>query len=59
MTTAASAGTAPHMVMPARAPNSLVSAPMIRALSRARVPFRTACVCRGVNSLIATVTAGR
>lgn len=29
-----------------------------RALSRARLPFRTACVCRGVNGLIAAVAAG-
>ena len=29
-----------------------------RALSRARLPFRSACVCRGVNGLIAAVAAG-
>src|SRR5215469_2722054 len=29
-----------------------------RALSRARMPFRSACVCRGVNGLIAAVAAG-
>ena len=28
-----------------------------RALHRARMPFRTACVCRGVNGLIAAVAA--
>jgi DNA-binding transcriptional LysR family regulator len=28
------------------------------ALNRARLPFRTACVCRGVNGLIAAVAAG-
>jgi DNA-binding transcriptional LysR family regulator len=31
---------------------------MRRALNRARVPFRSACVCRGVNGLIAAVAAG-
>jgi DNA-binding transcriptional LysR family regulator len=29
-----------------------------RALSRARLPFRSACICRGVNGLIAAVAAG-
>ena len=29
-----------------------------RALTRARLPFRSACVCRGVNGLIAAVAAG-
>ena len=29
-----------------------------RALRRARLPFRSACVCRGVNGLIAAVAAG-
>jgi DNA-binding transcriptional LysR family regulator len=29
-----------------------------RALNRARMPYRTACVCRGVNGLIAAVAAG-
>ena len=29
-----------------------------RALNRARLPFRSACVCRGVNGLIAAVAAG-
>jgi DNA-binding transcriptional LysR family regulator len=31
---------------------------MHRALNRARMPYRTACVCRGVNGLIAAVAAG-
>jgi len=31
---------------------------MRAALSRARLPFRSACVCRGVNGLIAAVAAG-
>jgi DNA-binding transcriptional LysR family regulator len=31
---------------------------MHRALDRARLPFRTACVCRGVNGLIGAVAAG-
>ncbi|HUN35385.1 MAG TPA: LysR family transcriptional regulator [Trebonia sp.] len=31
---------------------------MRTALHRARLPFRTACVCRGVNGLIAAVAAG-
>src|SRR3954462_11317815 len=31
---------------------------MRRALNRAHVPFRSACVCRGVNGLIAAVAAG-
>ena len=29
-----------------------------RALTKARLPFRSACVCRGVNGLIAAVAAG-
>jgi DNA-binding transcriptional LysR family regulator len=29
-----------------------------RALNRAQLPFRSACVCRGVNGLIAAVAAG-
>ena len=29
-----------------------------RALTRARMPYRSACVCRGVNGLIAAVAAG-
>ncbi|HVT66126.1 MAG TPA: LysR family transcriptional regulator [Trebonia sp.] len=31
---------------------------MRRALNRARLPFRSACVCRGVNGLIGAVAAG-
>jgi DNA-binding transcriptional LysR family regulator len=31
---------------------------MRRALNRARLPFRSVCVCRGVNGLIAAVAAG-
>jgi DNA-binding transcriptional LysR family regulator len=31
---------------------------MRRALNRARLPFRSACVCRGVEGLIAAVAAG-
>ena len=31
---------------------------MRRALDRAHVPYRSACVCRGVNGLIAAVAAG-
>src|ERR1700752_1028921 len=31
---------------------------MRRALHRAQVPYRSACVCRGVNGLIAAVAAG-
>ena len=31
---------------------------MRRALNRAHVPYRSACVCRGVNGLIAAVAAG-
>ncbi|HWG02883.1 MAG TPA: LysR family transcriptional regulator [Trebonia sp.] len=31
---------------------------MRRALTRAHVPYRSACVCRGVNGLIAAVAAG-
>jgi DNA-binding transcriptional LysR family regulator len=37
---------------------SLTRAEMRRALNRARLPFRSACVCRGVNGLIAAVAAG-
>jgi DNA-binding transcriptional LysR family regulator len=40
-------------------PSPSISRPEIRAaLNRARLPFRTACVCRGVNGLIAAVAAG-
>jgi DNA-binding transcriptional LysR family regulator len=31
---------------------------MRRALNRARLPYRSVCVCRGVNGLIAAVAAG-
>jgi len=31
---------------------------MRRALNRAGLPFRSACVCRGVNGLIGAVAAG-
>ena len=31
---------------------------MRRALNRARLPYRSACLCRGVNGLIAAVAAG-
>jgi DNA-binding transcriptional LysR family regulator len=31
---------------------------MRRALNRARLPFRSACLCRGVNGLIGAVAAG-
>jgi DNA-binding transcriptional LysR family regulator len=37
---------------------SLSRTEMRGALNRARLPFRTACVCRGVNGLIAAVAAG-
>src|SRR5260370_1375410 len=37
---------------------SLTRAEMRRALNRARLPFRSACVCRGVNGLIGAVAAG-
>jgi DNA-binding transcriptional LysR family regulator len=40
-------------------PSPSISRTEIRAaLNRARLPFRTACVCRGVNGLIAAVAAG-
>jgi DNA-binding transcriptional LysR family regulator len=40
-------------------PSPSISRTEIRAaLTRARLPFRTACVCRGVNGLIAAVAAG-
>ncbi len=37
---------------------SLSRSEMHRALNRAKLPFRSACVCRGVNGLIAAVVAG-
>ena len=37
---------------------SLSRTEMRRALNRARLPFRSACVCRGVEGLIAAVAAG-
>ena len=37
---------------------SLTRTEMRRALNRARLPFRSACVCRGVNGLIGAVAAG-
>jgi DNA-binding transcriptional LysR family regulator len=37
---------------------SLSRTEMQRALSRARLPFRSACVCHAVNGLIAAVAAG-
>src|ERR1700677_4749009 len=37
---------------------SLSRTEMRRALNRARLPFRSVCVCRGVNGLIAAVAAG-
>jgi DNA-binding transcriptional LysR family regulator len=40
-------------------PSPSISRTEIRAaLNRARLPFRTACVCRGVNGLIGAVAAG-
>src|SRR5580693_3878062 len=45
----------PLVVYPAP---SLSRTEMSRALRRARLPFRSACVCRGVNGLIAAVAAG-
>lgn len=45
----------PLVVYPAP---SLSRTEIRRALHRARLPFRTACVCRGVNGLIAAVAAG-
>jgi DNA-binding transcriptional LysR family regulator len=37
---------------------SLSRTEMRKALNRARLPFRSVCVCRGVNGLIAAVAAG-
>jgi DNA-binding transcriptional LysR family regulator len=37
---------------------SLSRSEMRRALNRAQIPYRSACVCRGVNGLIAGVAAG-
>jgi DNA-binding transcriptional LysR family regulator len=37
---------------------SLTRTEMRRALNRARLPYRSACLCRGVNGLIAAVAAG-
>jgi DNA-binding transcriptional LysR family regulator len=45
----------PLVVYPAP---SLSRTEMRRALNRVGLPFRTACVCRGVNGLIAAVAAG-
>jgi DNA-binding transcriptional LysR family regulator len=45
----------PLVVYPAP---SLSRTEIRRALNRARLPFRTVCVCRGVNGLIAAVAAG-
>jgi DNA-binding transcriptional LysR family regulator len=45
----------PLVVYPAP---SMSRTEMRRALQRARVPFRSACVCHGVNGLIAAVAAG-
>src|SRR5262249_40982973 len=45
----------PLVVYPAP---SISRAEMHRALNRAGLPYRTACVCRGVNGLIAAVAAG-
>jgi DNA-binding transcriptional LysR family regulator len=45
----------PLVVYPAP---SLSRTEMQRALNRARLPYRSACVCRGVNGLIAAVAAG-
>ena len=45
----------PLVVYPAP---SISRTEMRRALNRARLPFRSACVCRGVNGLIAAVAAG-
>jgi DNA-binding transcriptional LysR family regulator len=45
----------PLIVYPAP---SLSRTEMRRALNRARLPFRSVCVCRGVNGLIAAVAAG-
>ena len=45
----------PLVVYPAP---SLSRTEMHRALNRARMPYRSVCVCRGVNGLIAAVAAG-
>jgi DNA-binding transcriptional LysR family regulator len=45
----------PLVVYPAP---SISRTEMRAALSRARLPFRSACVCRGVNGLIAAIAAG-
>ena len=45
----------PLVVYPAP---SISRTEMHRALNRARLPFRSACVCRGVNGLIGAVAAG-
>jgi|SRR5579884_388123 DNA-binding transcriptional LysR family regulator len=45
----------PLVVYPAP---SLSRTEIRRALNRARLPYRSACVCRGVNGLIAAVAAG-
>ena len=45
----------PLVVYPAP---SLSRTEIRRALNRARLPFRSVCVCRGVNGLIAAVAAG-
>ena len=45
----------PLVVYPAP---SMSRTEMRRALNRARLPFRSACLCRGVNGLIAAVAAG-
>jgi DNA-binding transcriptional LysR family regulator len=37
---------------------SISRAEMHRALNRVRMPYRSACLCRGVNGLIAAVAAG-
>jgi DNA-binding transcriptional LysR family regulator len=37
---------------------SLSRTEMRRALNRARLPYRSACLCRGVNGLIGAVAAG-
>jgi DNA-binding transcriptional LysR family regulator len=39
-------------------PPSISRTEIRRTLNRGRLPFRTACVCTGVNSLIAAVSAG-
>ena len=45
----------PLIVYPAP---SISRTEMHRALNRVRMPYRSACVCRGVNGLIAAVAAG-